>query len=153
MESIAALACSPGQAAGPRYGSAVGQDGVGAPAERADARRECKRRTCVRPKNADDSFAQGFERRIREVASRAVAHVKRGDGVIVRTTLGDRVRADRTSGSDPVLRFLALLDPVDEANVSEVWASRRSRNGAAALVARVASKPSQTKQKRQKELS
>jgi uncharacterized protein (DUF58 family) len=71
----------------------------------------------IRPQGADDGYAQAFERRVREIASRAVAHIKRGDGVVVSTTLGERVRADRTSGTDPVLRFLALLDPIDEAQI------------------------------------
>lgn len=78
----------------------------------------------VRPKLArkEDAevFAAQFERRIREVASRAVAHIKRGDGVVVATTLGERVRGDRNMGADPILRFLALLDWVDEARVDEL---------------------------------
>jgi uncharacterized protein (DUF58 family) len=53
-----------------------------------------------------------FERRIRDVASRAVAHIKRGDGVTVKSNTGERVRADATVGADPILRFLALLDAV-----------------------------------------
>ncbi len=60
---------------------------------------------------ADDEWSARFERRIRDVASRAVAHLKRGDGVTVHTTAGARVRADATVGADPVLRFLALLEP------------------------------------------
>ncbi|HSN99677.1 MAG TPA: DUF58 domain-containing protein [Candidatus Nanopelagicales bacterium] len=68
----------------------------------------------VRPRDAGDGYAQGFEKRIRETASRAVAHIKRGDGVAVTTTSGERVRGDRTLGSDPILRFLALLEPVEE---------------------------------------
>jgi len=59
-------------------------------------------------------FSQQFEKKIREVASRAVAHIKRGDGVVVATTLGERVRGDKNLGADPILRFLALLDWVDE---------------------------------------
>jgi len=55
-----------------------------------------------------------FERRIREVASFAVAHIKRGDRVTVRTTSGERVVSDRSRGIDPVLRFLALLERADE---------------------------------------
>jgi uncharacterized protein (DUF58 family) len=77
----------------------------------------------VRP-SADDGFALAFEKRIREVASRAVAHIKRGDGVVVATTLGDRVRGDRSIGSDSVLRFLALLDSVDEETATARRASR-----------------------------
>jgi uncharacterized protein (DUF58 family) len=81
----------------------------------------------IRPRGADDSFAQQFERKIREIASRAVAHIKRGDGIIVGTTLGDRVRGDRNLGSDPVLRFLALLEAVDETKVAELRAARAAR--------------------------
>lgn len=73
----------------------------------------------VKPKDAGDQFSQGFEKRIREVASRAVAHIKRGDGVIVRTTRGEESRGDRNVGADRILRFLALLDAVDEASLPE----------------------------------
>lgn len=78
----------------------------------------------VRPSDAGEGFSQAFEKRIREAASRAVAHIKRGDGVIVATTLGERVRGDRSMGSDAILRFLALLEPVDEDRVPELWADR-----------------------------
>jgi uncharacterized protein (DUF58 family) len=57
-----------------------------------------------------DEFSTRFERRIREVASRAVAHLKRGDAVTVRTTSGQRVASAPTRGADPLLRFLALLE-------------------------------------------
>jgi uncharacterized protein (DUF58 family) len=85
----------------------------------------------IRPRTAQkqpesEVFAQQFERRIREVASRAVAHIKRGDGVVVGTTLGDRVRGDKTLGADPILRFLALLEWIDEAKVQEL---RNERSG------------------------
>jgi uncharacterized protein (DUF58 family) len=60
----------------------------------------------------DDEWSARFERRIRDVASRAVAHLKRGDGVTMRTTSGERVRADPAAGADPLLRFLALLEAV-----------------------------------------
>jgi uncharacterized protein (DUF58 family) len=66
----------------------------------------------------DDDWSARFERRIRDVASRAVAHLKRGDGVTVRTSAGDRVRADTTVGADPILRFLALLEAVPAATLS-----------------------------------
>jgi uncharacterized protein (DUF58 family) len=86
----------------------------------------------VRPKAAmrqpeSDAFTQQLERRIREVASRAVAHIKRGDGVVVNTTLGDRVRGDKNLGADPILRFLALLDWVDEIKVPGLRAERAAR--------------------------
>jgi uncharacterized protein (DUF58 family) len=67
----------------------------------------------VRPRGAGDDWAHGFERRIRDVASRAIAHIKRGDRVSVVTTTGHVVRADRTVGADPLLRYLALVDPVE----------------------------------------
>jgi uncharacterized protein (DUF58 family) len=72
----------------------------------------------IRPASAGESYHQQFEKRIREVASRAVAHIKRGDSVVVTTTGGERVRGDRNLGSDPILRFLALLDAVDEVKVA-----------------------------------
>ncbi len=78
----------------------------------------------VRPKGAEEGFAQGFERRIRGAASRAVAHIKRGDGVVVRTTVGERSRGDRTVGTDPILRFLALIEAVDEDRAAALRAER-----------------------------
>lgn len=63
------------------------------------------------PAEASEAWQAGFEQRIREIASRAVAHIKRGDAVTLTTTAGDVVRADRTVGADPVLRFLALVEP------------------------------------------
>jgi uncharacterized protein (DUF58 family) len=64
----------------------------------------------LRPAGATDAWDVTFERRIRDLASRAVAHVKRGDVVILRTTAAEQVRADRATGSDPILRFLALVE-------------------------------------------
>ena len=63
-----------------------------------------------------DEFSTRFERRIREVASRAVAHLKRGDSVTVRSTGGERAGSVPSRGADPLLRFLALLDatPTEE---------------------------------------
>ncbi len=81
----------------------------------------------VKPDSASDTFAQTFERRVREAASRAVAHIKRGDGAAVTTLLGDRVRGDRNVGADPILRFLALIEPVNEADVAALRAERRAR--------------------------
>ena len=59
----------------------------------------------------DEDWSLRFERRIRDVASRAVAHLKRGDGVSVVASNGERVRANASVGADPLLRFLALLEP------------------------------------------
>jgi uncharacterized protein (DUF58 family) len=66
----------------------------------------------VRPAGAGDEWLASFERGIRDVASRSVAHLKRGDRVSVHTTSGGVVRADRAFGADPLLRYLALLEPV-----------------------------------------
>jgi uncharacterized protein (DUF58 family) len=65
-----------------------------------------------RPPGAGEDWDHTFERRIRDVASRAVAHVKRGDTVAVRTSGGGAARADRSAGADPLLRYLALVDAV-----------------------------------------
>ena len=83
----------------------------------------------VRPKGSGETFAQQFEKRIREVASRAVAHIKRGDGVVVATNLGEEARGDRNIGSDRILRFLALLDAVDEERVQEIQERRGLARG------------------------
>jgi len=53
---------------------------------------------------------QSFERRIRETASLAVAHLRRGEQVFLRTTSGGQVAASPAHGSDGALRFLALLE-------------------------------------------
>src|SRR5258708_38686348 len=66
----------------------------------------------ARADDAGDEWAIAFERSIRDVASRAVAHIKRGARVVVSTTAGGSARADRTVGADPLLRYLALLEPV-----------------------------------------
>lgn len=79
----------------------------------------------IRPAPETEAFATAFEKRIREIASRAVAHLKRGDTVVVRTTASHRVLADRTVGADPVLRFLALVETVDAASTQP----KRSGNG------------------------
>ncbi len=63
----------------------------------------------------DEDWSLRFERRIRDVASRSVAHIKRGDGVSVVASGGERARANAAVGADPLLRFLALLEPSPEA--------------------------------------
>jgi uncharacterized protein (DUF58 family) len=68
----------------------------------------------LKPNRAGDDWNVTFERRIREVASRAVAHLKRGDRVVVMTTASGLTGCDRTVGADPLLRYLALLEPVSE---------------------------------------
>jgi uncharacterized protein (DUF58 family) len=59
----------------------------------------------------DEAWSAAFEQRIRELASKAVAHLRRGDIVNISTTAGPRARADGSIGVDPLLRFLALLEP------------------------------------------
>jgi uncharacterized protein (DUF58 family) len=66
----------------------------------------------LRPREGGDEWDNAFERRVRDVASRAVAHLKRGDTVAVRTSAGDAARADRSAGADPLLRYLALVEAV-----------------------------------------
>jgi uncharacterized protein (DUF58 family) len=66
-----------------------------------------------RPADGGDEWSAHFERRIRDVASRSVAHLKRGDGVTIVATSGDRVRADRSVGADRLLRFLALVEAIE----------------------------------------
>ena len=72
----------------------------------------------VRRADAKDDWWTGFERRIRDVASRSVAHIKRGDTVTIKTTAGDTVRGDRSTGADRLLRFLALLEATTPADVA-----------------------------------
>lgn len=59
---------------------------------------------------AAENWDDLFEYRIRDIASRAVAHLKRGDAVSILTTSGPTSRSDRSSGADPLLRFLALVE-------------------------------------------
>lgn len=54
--------------------------------------------------------ARQFEKCVRETASLAVAHLRRGEQVFLRTTSGGRIAASPGSGSDATLRFLALLE-------------------------------------------
>jgi hypothetical protein len=57
--------------------------------------------------------AERFEQRIREIASRAVAHLRRGDLILLRTQSGRKLAASPSSGADPILTFLALLAPAE----------------------------------------
>jgi uncharacterized protein (DUF58 family) len=65
----------------------------------------------TRPAEPPDDWSAGFERRIRDIASKAIAHLKRGDCVAVRTSSGAVTRANRMVGADPLLRYLALVEP------------------------------------------
>lgn len=81
----------------------------------------------IRPDDAKEEWSLAFERKIRDVASRAVAHVKRFDTVTIKTTASESVRADRTSGADPLLRFLALIESVSAAKAQEDAQARAER--------------------------
>lgn len=72
----------------------------------------------VRPEGAKEEWSVAFERKIRDIASRAVAHLKRFDAVTIKTTATETIRADRTTGADPLLRFLALVDAVSPAEAT-----------------------------------
>lgn len=63
----------------------------------------------------DDAWNHRFEKRIRELASRTVAHLRRGDSVTVGTASGQRARVDPATGADAVLRLLALAQGHPEA--------------------------------------
>jgi uncharacterized protein (DUF58 family) len=82
-----------------------------------------------RPSTAGDDWDVGFERRIRDVASRAVAHLKRGDTVAVKTSTGGACRGDRSAGADPLLRYLALVESVTHAGSQLHDVSPRKVNG------------------------
>lgn len=66
--------------------------------------------TEVRGGAPDQAWLHRFEHRIRDVASRAVAHLRRGDSVTIRAG-SEYVRGNQGNGADPVLRFLALVEP------------------------------------------
>jgi uncharacterized protein (DUF58 family) len=79
----------------------------------------------IRTKGANkEMWDSDFERRIREVASTAVALLRRGDGVKLLTTSGKSSAATPVVGADPILRFLALIEAVDEDQLPEAMRSR-----------------------------
>jgi len=78
----------------------------------------------VRRDDAKDDWFSTFERRIRDVASRAVAHIKRGDAVTIKTTASDTVRADRSTGADRLLRFLALVESITTSELAARTANK-----------------------------
>jgi uncharacterized protein (DUF58 family) len=91
----------------------------------------------------DAVWLDQFEMRIREVASRAVSHIKRGDWVNVRTSAGESVSGNGTVGADPVLRFLALLEPTARTHGAGNPTAARlgAMNGAAPLAAVLSATP------------
>jgi len=81
----------------------------------------------IRPRGASASWNGDFERRVREAASYAVALLRRGNGVKLVTSTGHKVTANPSVGADPVLKFLALVEPTDATDPTvEPDASRRT---------------------------
>jgi uncharacterized protein (DUF58 family) len=80
----------------------------------------------------EESEAQdkAFELRIIDLASRAVAHVKRGDRVVIKTNADERISAGRSRGIDPLLRFLALVE-LREASESAIPGADKDAEAAA----------------------
>lgn len=65
-------------------------------------------------------WLEKFERKIREVASQAVAHLRRGDTIRIQTTAGKKIRVTPAQGADAALAFLALLEPETTADDSHI---------------------------------
>jgi len=84
-----------------------------------------------------EDFSAGLERDIRDAASHAVAHLRRGDRVTVEARSGAKVGAVPENGADGVLRFLALLDAEPSASPRPAPVPRR-----AAISPRMSSLPS-----------
>jgi uncharacterized protein (DUF58 family) len=60
-----------------------------------------------------DAWGDAFERAISECASLAVAALRQGVSVAVHAEASASPRVDGGSAPDPILRFLALLEPAD----------------------------------------
>ncbi len=58
---------------------------------------------------------QLFERQVRDVASHAVAHLRRGEPVTITATSGATSAAHPAEGADTTLRFLALIELASDA--------------------------------------
>ena len=55
-----------------------------------------------------------FERQVRDVASQAVAHLRRGEPVTISTKSGATHASHPAEGADSILRFLALIELTNE---------------------------------------
>lgn len=69
-------------------------------------------------------WASDFEHRIAEIASTTLYLLRRGLSATVITASGKRYHASRSTGADPILRFLALLEPTDIAGESSIRSCR-----------------------------
>ncbi len=96
----------------------------------------------IRRDDAKDDWWNAFERRIRDVASRSVAHIKRGDTVTIKTSAAELVRADRSTGADRLLRFLALVDSVTDTELAARTNTERSAIPKPTLLSATAGTPS-----------
>jgi uncharacterized protein (DUF58 family) len=57
-----------------------------------------------------EEFLSAFERRVRDLASQAVAHLRRGERVRIQTSSGASAEGHPELGTDNILRFLALVE-------------------------------------------
>lgn len=73
--------------------------------------------------------ARLFERQVRETASLAIAHLRRGEPVRIRTTSGELLAASPSEGADSTLRFLALigLQEREDAETPSVHLAREAK--------------------------
>lgn len=65
---------------------------------------------CYAGEKPSEEFLTAFERRVRDLASQAVAHLRRGERVRIQATSGPSAEGHPELGTDNVLRFLALLE-------------------------------------------
>ncbi len=65
---------------------------------------------CFTGEHPTPELTEIFEQSVRQVASRAVAHLRRGETVVIETTSGASSFASPATGADGTLRFLALLE-------------------------------------------
>jgi uncharacterized protein (DUF58 family) len=92
---------------------------------------------CMGPGDtADEGSLQRFEQSVREVASRAVAELRRGSDVLVRTNMGTSARTTPSRGADPILRFLALVEPLPSNGPASATRSEKQPPALPAAVSR-----------------
>lgn len=80
----------------------------------------------------DEVWSLRFEDKIREIASLSVAHIKRGDRVLLRSSAGESVAGSASVGADPILKFLALLQPSPAKPASKQPLQGQASSGAVA---------------------
>jgi len=65
---------------------------------------------CYAGAKPSEDFLAAFERRVRDLASQAVAHLRRGECVRIQTSSGPAAEGHPELGTDNILRFLALVE-------------------------------------------